>query len=183
VVEFYPAQENWQQLLQVKNELAPDPGTLAFAIVRRENAAAVRFGTLKIKTTPRELTACEAPGFNSAKAEAIEFLRDDLFADALQLKVREIEQAARARGLLGPNQPLSQCRALRDARLALGLAVIREGFGRGGGWAWARPEAAGVEQAETQPQVAVAAETAQPTPAVVSPPIQPMQAQTQEAAG
>jgi hypothetical protein len=61
--------------------------------------------------------------------------------------------------------------------------VIREGFGRGGGWAWARPEAAGVEQAETQPQAAVAAETAQPTPAVISPPIQPMQAQTQEAAG
>jgi hypothetical protein len=183
VVEFDPAEENWQQLLQVKNELAPDPGTLGFGIVRRDNAAAVRFGTLKIKTTPRELTAREAPGFNSAKAEAIEFLRDDLFADALQLKVREIEQAARARGLLGPNQPLSQCRALRDARLALGLAVIREGFGRGGGWAWARPEAAGVEQAETQPQVAVAAETAQPTPAVVSPPIQPMQAQTQEAAG
>src|SRR5262249_42272841 len=129
VVEFYPAQENWQQLLQVKNELAPDPGTLAFGIVRRENAAAVRFGPLKIKTTPRELTAREAPGFNSAKAEAIEFLRDDLFADAMQLKVREIEQAARARGLLGANQPLSQCRALRDARLALGLAVIREGFG------------------------------------------------------
>jgi hypothetical protein len=183
VVEFYPAQENWQLLLQVKNELAPDPGTLAFGIVRRESAAAVRFGTLEIKTTPRELTAREAPGFNSAKAEAIEFLRDDLFADALQLKVREIEQAARARGLLGPNQPLSQCRALRDARLALGLTVIREGFGRGGGWAWARPEAAEVDQRQAQPQAAAPAETAQPTPAMTSPPIQPAQAQTEDAAG
>jgi hypothetical protein len=166
VVEFDPAEENGHLLLQVKNELSNDPGTLAFGIVRRENAAAVRFATGKIRTTPRELTAREAPGFNSAKAEAIEFLRD-LFADALHLKVRDIEQEARARGLLGANQPLSQCRALRDARLTLGLTVTREGFGRGGGWVWARPEVAEVDQAE----------------AVTSPPIQPAQAQTEDAVG
>ena len=127
VVEFDPAEENWHLLLQVKNELAPDPGTLAFQIVSGERAAAVRFAAQKIRTSPRELTAREAPGFNSAKAEAIEFLRD-LFAGTLQLKVREIEQEARARGLLGTNQPLSQCRALRDARLTLGLTVTREGL-------------------------------------------------------
>jgi hypothetical protein len=165
VVEFDPGEENWQQLLQVKNELAPDPGTLAFQIVSGERAATVRFDARKIRTSPRELTAREAPGFNSAKAEAIEFLRD-LFAGTLQLKVREIEQEARARGLLGTNQPLSQCRALRDARLTLGLTVIREGFGRGGGWVWARSEAA------DQPQ---------PQAAVTSPPIQPVQAQTEDA--
>ena len=182
VVEFDPAVENWHLLLQVKNELAPDPGTLAFQIVSGERAATVRFDARKIRTSPRELTAREAPGFNSAKAEAIEFLRD-LFAGTLQLKVREIEQEARARGLLGTNQPLSQCRALRDARLTLGLTVIREGFGRGGGWVWARSEAAEADQAEAQPQAAVPTPTAQSTPAVTSPPIQPVQAQTQDAAG
>ena len=182
VVEFDPAEENWHLLLQVKNELAPDPGTLAFQIVSGERAAAVRFAAQKIRTSPRELTAREAPGFNSAKAEAIEFLRD-LFAGTLQLKVREIEQEARARGPLGTNQPLSQCRALRDARLTLGLTVTREGFGRGGGWVWARPEAAEADQAEAQPQEAVPTPTAQSTPAVTSPPIQPVQAQTQDAAG
>ena len=167
VVGLDPAEENWHLLLQVKNELAPDPGTLAFQIVSGERAAAVRFAAQKIRTSPRELTAREAPGFNSAKAEAIEFLRD-LFAGTLQLKVREIEQEARARGLLGTNQPLSQCRALRDARLTLGLTVTREGFGRGGGWVWARPEAAEVDQ---QPAT------------VTSPPIQAAQPQTEDAAG
>jgi AAA domain len=122
LVEFDPAVENRHLLLQVKNELAPDSGTLAFEIVAGARAAAVSFAPMKITTTPRELTAREAPGFNSAKAEAIEFLCG-LFADVLQLKVRDIEQEARQRGLLGANQPLSQCRALRDARLALGLTV------------------------------------------------------------
>jgi len=136
VVEFDPAVENWHLLLQVKNELAPDPGTLAFQIVSGERAATVRFDARKIRTSPRELTAREAPGFNSAKAEAIEFLRD-LFA-------------------------------VRDARLTLGLTVIREGFGRGGGWVWARSEAAEADQP-------------QPQAAVTSPPIQPVQAQTEDA--
>jgi hypothetical protein len=176
LVEFDPAVENGYRLLQVKNELAPDPGTLAFEIVAGARAATVSFGTLKITTTPRELMAHGAPGFNSAKAEAIEFLCH-LFADPLQLKVREIEQEARARGLLGANQPLSQCRALRDARLALGLIVTREGFGRGGAWVWARPEAARADQTEAQPHAAP------PTPAVISPPIQPAPGQTQNAAG
>ena len=73
VVEFDPAEENWHLLLQVKNELAPDPGTLAFQIVSGERAAAVRFAAQKIRTSPRELTAREAPGFNSAKAERSNF--------------------------------------------------------------------------------------------------------------
>jgi putative DNA primase/helicase len=181
LVEFDPAVENGYLLLQVKNELAADSGTLAFDIVAGARAAAVRFASIKIATTPRELTAREAPGFNSAKAEAIEFLCG-LFADPLQLKVREIEQEARARGLLGANQPLSQCRALRDARLALGLTVTREGFGRGGAWVWARPEAAKADQIEAPSPDPVSGETAPPTPAVISPPIQPAHGQTQTAA-
>jgi hypothetical protein len=180
LVEFDPVVEDGYLLLQVKNELAPDSGTLAFQIVAGASAAVVGFASQKIRTTPRELTARETPGFNSAKAEAIEFLYG-LFAGTLRLKVREIEQEACARGLLGANQPLSQCRALRDARLALGLTVTREGFGRGGGWVWARPEAAEADQAEAQPQGAVLAETAPPTPTVISPPIQPAPAQTRTA--
>jgi hypothetical protein len=182
LIEFDPAVENGHLLLQVKNELAPDPGTLAFEIVAGARAAAVSFASLKIRTSPRELTAREAPGFNSAKAEAIEFLCG-LFADTLQLKVREIEQEARARGLLGANQPLSQCRALRDARLALGLSVTREGFGRGGAWVWARPKAAEVDHAEAAPQDTAPAQPLEPTPPVISPPLQPAPTQTQNAAG
>src|SRR5689334_3000058 len=72
LVEFDPAVENGYLLLQVKNELASDAVTLAFEIVAGERAVVVSFGTLKITTAPRELRAREAPGFNSAKAEAIE---------------------------------------------------------------------------------------------------------------
>src|SRR6185369_1047272 len=49
-----------------------------------------------------------------------------------------IEAEARAAGLLGARQPLSQCRALRDARLMLKLNVVREGFGADGRWLWTR---------------------------------------------
>jgi hypothetical protein len=181
LVECDPAEENGYLLLQAKNELSNDPGTLAFGIVRHENAAAIAFAPRKITTSARELTAREAPGFNSAKAEAIEFLCG-LFADTLQLKVREIEQEARAMGLLGANQPLSQCRALRDARLTLGLTVTREGFGRGGAWVWARPEAAEAEQTEAAPQDTAPAQPSEPTPPVISPPLQPAPTQTQNAA-
>ena len=147
LVEIDPNDEGRRLLLQVKNELSGDPGTLAFEIVRRENAAAITFAPAKPAGTPREFTARNAPGFNSAKAEAIAFLRG-LFGKATHLKVTDIEAEARAVGLLGANQPLSQCRPLRDARAALDLTVIRAGFGPGGSWVWAKPDAAETDQAE-----------------------------------
>ena len=107
VVEIDPNDEGRRLLLQVKNELSGDPGTLAFGIVRREHAAAIAFAPAKPTLSPREFTARNAPGFNSAKAEAIAFLRG-LFAKAIHLKVTDIEAEARAVGLLGANQPLSQ---------------------------------------------------------------------------
>ena len=59
MVEIDPTDENRHLLLQVKNELSADPGTLAFGIVRRENAAAIAFAPAKIRTSPREFTARE----------------------------------------------------------------------------------------------------------------------------
>ncbi|MBV8512099.1 MAG: AAA family ATPase [Xanthobacteraceae bacterium] len=168
LVEIDPNDEDRRLLLQVKNELSGDPGTLAFGIVRRENAAAIALAPAKPIVTPRAFTARNAPGFNSAKADAIAFLRG-LFAHTPQIKVREIEQEARAVGLLGANQPLSQCRPLRDARAALDLIVIRAGFGPGGSWVWAKPDAAEADQSEAT--------------SVTSPPIQPAPAQTQDADG
>jgi hypothetical protein len=66
-------------------------------------------------------------------------------------------------------------------RAGASLTVTREGFGRGGGWMWARPEAAEEEQAATPPHDAVPTQTEQPTPAVTSPPIQAAQPQLDEA--
>jgi hypothetical protein len=59
-------------------------------------------------------------------------------ANVCALLVTAIEAEARAAGLLGARQPLSQCRALRDARLMLKLQVVREGFGADGRWVWTR---------------------------------------------
>jgi hypothetical protein len=189
LVEADPAEPNRRLLLQVKNELAIDPGTLAFRIVEQwnpdrssESAAGIRFAPQKLALDPREFTARQARGFNSAKAEAIEFLRG-LFAGAPQHKVRAIEQEARAFGLLGANQPLSQCRALRDARMALDLVAIREGFGKDGAWVWVRPQAMEAQQEQDVPQSAPRSESnppeharvpsARPAASVTSPPIAP----------
>jgi hypothetical protein len=116
------------------------------------------------------------------KAEAIEFLRG-LFAGTTHHKVRAIEQEARAIGLLGANQPLSQCRALRDARMALGLLAMREGFGKDGAWVWVKPEAMEAQQERDEPQAEPPSEpdlpeharvpSAQPAASVTSPPVAP----------
>ena len=158
LIEADPARADHRRLLQVKNEIARDPGTLSFCITERENpdrpsesAAGVRFAPQKLALDPREFTARQARGFNSAKAEAIEFLRG-LFAGTTHHKVRAIEQEARAIGLLGANQPLSQCRALRDARMALGVMAMREGFGKDGAWVWVKPEVMELQQEQDEPR-------------------------------
>jgi hypothetical protein len=160
-IEIDPADEQRRLILQVKNELAADPGTLAFRIAAHENepgeiAARIRFEPHRADVSPTEFTARRSRSFNSAKAESIEFLRD-LLGKSLQLRVRHIEHEAHLAGLLRPKQALSQCRALRDARVALGLKVAREGFGKDGAWVWAKPTA----RAEKQGQAAQGAKPAQ----------------------
>jgi hypothetical protein len=194
LVETDPADTSRRLLLQVKNELAFHPGMLSFCIVEHRNserpsetAAGVRFAPQKLALDPREFTARQARGFNSAKAEAIGFLRG-LFDGTTHHKVREIEQEARAIGLLGADQPLSQCRALRDARMALRLVAMREGFGQGGAWVWVKPEALEVQQQQSEPPSEPPGESvppedtrlpsAQSAAPVTSPPIAPAQPKT-----
>jgi putative DNA primase/helicase len=188
LVEADPAEASRRLLLQVKNERAWDPGTLVFYITNRpnperpsESAAGVSFAPHKLGFDAREFTARQARGFNSAKAEAIDFLRE-LFADTTHHKVRDIEQEARAIGLLGANQPLSQCRALRDARMALGFVAMREGFGKDGAWVWVDLEALEEQQQQNAPQGESAPQDRADVPSapaaasVTSPPIAPAQA-------
>ena len=189
VVEIDPNNENQRLLLQVKNELSDDPGTLAFSIVRRESAAAIAFATAKPDLSPREFTARNAPGFNSAKAEAIAFLRG-LFGKTTHLKVTDIEAEARGAGLMKIDQAISQCWALRDARVALGLIAMRTGFGRGGAWVWATPDAEEQQQteaqlesdAEAEPDVEAEArgENSQPMSTLAGSPIAPPQSRIKE---
>ncbi len=194
LVEAHPGDEHRRVLLQVKNELSIDPGALVFRMPERRNperpkeaAAGIAFEQDRIALSSRTCSAQQSRGFNSAKAEGIEFL-GRLFTKAAELAVREVEVEARAAGLLGAKQALSQCRALRDARAALGLIAIRTGFGKDGAWVWAK--AIAKEPASPPVQVlmqpsssqSVAALDAQQTLGVISPPLQPARAQTKAAA-
>ena len=155
VIEADPADQNRKLLLQAKNELAPDPGTLAFRITARETeedetASRIEFEPQHHSLSAREFAARQVRGFNSARAESIEFLRS-LFGSASELTIRHIEQEARAAGLIKEKQALNQCRVLRDARMVMGLAMTRAA-GDSEAWVWAKPGA---------------------KPAVASPPLQP----------
>jgi hypothetical protein len=155
-IEVDPADEERRLLLQMKNELGRDPGTLAFRVTPHQTAPGQSAGTVafephRSEVSPHEFTARQSPSFNSAKAGAIGFLRD-LFGAEQRLWVRDIEAQARAFGLLKPNQPISQCRPLRDARIALGLHAVRAGFAKDGAWIWAKPGARAEEQAQAEPE-------------------------------
>jgi hypothetical protein len=167
-LEADPADAKRRILVEMKNELAPDQGMLAFRIAAREvghgqNAARVEFEPQHYSLSPREFAARQARSLNSATADGIEFL-SALGGSGKQLKVSHIEHEARAAGLLRANQTLAQSRVLRDARMAMDLAITREGADSGA-WVWAKTGA-----------------LVQPTTAVTSPSLQPAQTQTKVAA-
>jgi hypothetical protein len=144
LIELDPAEPKRRLVLQVKSELAPDAGTLAFRITEQhmqqgQSAARVSFEAQYHSLSAREFRARQAHGFNSARAEATEFVRS-LLGGARAIKITQVEQAARAAGLLRANQALTQCRVLRDTRMAMGLMLTREDPDTGD-WVWAMPGA------------------------------------------
>jgi putative DNA primase/helicase len=137
-----PRDNDRRLLLQVKNNLATDRGTLAFRIMEREVrpgivASALTWQPQRVALDISDLVALRGAG-NLARLEAEQFLRD-LLATGVALPVADIELAARRAGLLRTDQPISQCRSLRDARNGLGVVVKRTGFGGGARYTWALP--------------------------------------------
>ena len=61
------------------------------------------------------------------------------------LAVGELEAKARAVGLLGERQRVRHAKTFKKAKKALGIRSIRDGFGRGGNWAWFMPPQAAPE--------------------------------------
>jgi putative DNA primase/helicase len=160
-LEADPADAKRRVLVEMKNELAPDQGMLAFHIASRDlgqghSAARVEFESQHHPLSRREFAARQARSLNSATADAIEFL-GTLLGGAKQLKIAQIEHEARAAGLLRANQMLTQSPALRDARIAMGLGIIREGADSGA-WVWAKPGA------PVQPNAALSSAPLQPSP-------------------
>ena len=138
LVQTDPADENRRLLLQVKNNIATDPGTLAFRITEREVkpgviGSAVLWEEARSALTAREILARHKR--NTAMADAEAFL-SALLKGSGAMQFADIEREARLAGLLRANQPVSQCKPLRDARVALKVSVMREGFGPGVRWLW-----------------------------------------------
>ena len=71
------------------------------------------------------------------EAVVAEFLRKALAHEALG--VPKLNAMARAVGLLGDGQRITQAKPFRRAKDALRIRSIREGFGAGGRWAWKLP--------------------------------------------
>src|SRR6187200_1407982 len=68
---------------------------------------------------------------------AAEFLRKALAAEPLG--VAKLNAMARAAGLLTERQRITNARVFRQAKTALGIQSVRDGFGPRGGWAWELP--------------------------------------------
>jgi hypothetical protein len=71
------------------------------------------------------------------EAFAAEFLRKALAVEPLG--VPQLDMMARAAGLLGERQRITNAKVFRRAKVLLGIRSIRNGFGEGGGWSWELP--------------------------------------------
>jgi len=76
------------------------------------------------------------------EAVVAEFLRKALAVEPLG--VAKLDMMARAAGLLGEHQYITQAKLFRRAKDALGIRSVRNGFGKGGGWSWEWPPASNV---------------------------------------
>jgi len=87
------------------------------------------------------------------EAVAAEFLRKALATEPLG--VRKLNAMARAAGLLTERQRITDARVFRQAKTALGIRSVRDGFGPRGGWAWELPrdpEESGASSSPVGPQ-------------------------------
>jgi hypothetical protein len=73
------------------------------------------------------------------RASQIEsFLREALAGG--KMSVAALEERARAAGLLGERQTITDSKSFRSAKAALGIHSRRIGFGRGATWFWGPPD-------------------------------------------
>jgi hypothetical protein len=72
-----------------------------------------------------------------SEAIVTKFLRDALAVDAVG--VPELDEKARAAGLLGEGQSITHTKAFRGAKKSLGIRSLRVGFGARSRWLWQLP--------------------------------------------
>jgi hypothetical protein len=72
-----------------------------------------------------------------SEAIVTKFLRDALAVDAVG--VPELDEKARAKGLLGERQSITTARGFKRAKKSLGIGSLRAGFGARSQWWWQLP--------------------------------------------
>jgi hypothetical protein len=72
-----------------------------------------------------------------SEAIVTKFLRDALAVDAVG--VPELDEKARAKGLLGERQSITTARGFKRAKKSLGIRSLRAGFGARSQWWWQLP--------------------------------------------
>ena len=72
-----------------------------------------------------------------SEAIVTKFLRDALAVDAVG--VPELDEKARAKGLLGERQSITTARRFKRAKKSLGIRSLRAGFGARSQWRWQLP--------------------------------------------
>ena len=75
---------------------------------------------------------------DAVESDVTEFLRTALGEGARA--VPKLEAMARAAGLLGERQRISNAKGFRRAKLDLGIKSVRDGFGSDGEWLWELPQ-------------------------------------------
>jgi hypothetical protein len=80
-------------------------------------------------------------------ARVVAFLRSTLTGGAVT--VADLEVRARAAGLLGERQRVTDAKTFKAAKKKLSVTSRRDGFGRGGEWSWALPAGFSTAPAET----------------------------------
>ncbi|MDO8400584.1 MAG: AAA family ATPase [Bradyrhizobium sp.] len=144
-----PEDEHRRLFLEAKNNLGPKSRGLAFRVEQRLVGDDILASNISWETDPvmasvdEALSASENRGANegrTGKDDAADFLRAVLAGGAMP--VLEIEQEARAAGLLGAESSISQNKAFRSARILLGVTPKRTGgTGAAGKWVWELPPA------------------------------------------
>jgi hypothetical protein len=107
-----------------------------FAWARKLRGGAESSGTGN--RTANEIIAAMSGDDRRPKKENAEMFLRGALAGGRQT-VPDIEGEARAAGLLGENQRITNCKPLRNAADRLGIVSAREGFGRGAVYYWSLP--------------------------------------------
>lgn len=141
LVERDPADRDHILFAQTKNNLAPDPGTLAFRIGSVQlddgnHTSAVHFDPHKIDLSADDVLAANDSGQSGAdkpaRAEAEDFLRDFLAEGPAPQK--DVKEQADAAGI--------SWATIKRAKKTLGVKAERSGgLGTAGRWQWSLPNA------------------------------------------